>query len=46
MKQILWKTSDAIVLAIHLYRELALSALTLLPRRERTKLSLAAEPSR
>lgn len=50
MKQILWNAADAVVLAARLYRELALSALTLLPtRRERAEdegLTLASEPAR
>jgi len=50
MKQILSNASDAIVLAARLYRELALSALTLLPtrrdRREDEGLALVSEPAR
>ncbi len=33
MKKILWTASDAIVLTARLYRELAMSALSLLPSR-------------
>lgn len=33
MKKILWKASDAILLSARLYREIAVSAMSLLPSR-------------